>query len=189
MTSDGSARPTDIGTDESSIDVQTLKYVAGAACTGIFGGGFYLGIRRQKAHAAELLEAQDLTGDLASSRPKVFSWWERALGLNKPHTPGGAAVKALLGGTILAFTGTAIFFTALVNVADEEALQGFGAKMMRVFPPLRHGIIRVFGITPKPGPTPEAIAQEDEEWAIMEKEMEAIAAAPRIDPKAAEDQH
>ncbi|KDO19592.1 hypothetical protein SPRG_15247 [Saprolegnia parasitica CBS 223.65] len=176
---------------EAPSDVDALKYVAGTVCAGVFGGGFYLGVRRQKIHAAELavLESKEAAeklalGEPASPKPKVFSWWERALGLNKPHTPGGAAVKALLGGTILAVVGSTVFFSVLVNVADEEALHKFSSKMTRVFPPLRHGIIRIFGITPQAGPTPEALAQEDREWAEMELEMEAIAAAPRIDPNA-----
>ncbi|OQS07371.1 hypothetical protein THRCLA_00627 [Thraustotheca clavata] len=162
--------------ETNSDDTTSIKYIAGAVCAGVFGGGFFLGIRRQKADAIEqaALETKDMKDQPSSSsqiKPKTFSWWERALGLHKPLTPGGAAFKALLGGSILAVTGSAVFFTTLFNVADEKTIDSFNSTMNRVFPSFRHGVIRVFGITPKPGPTPAQLQQEDEEWAIVEKEM------------------
>jgi hypothetical protein len=74
---------------------ETMKIIAGLLCGGVFCGGFLIGKQRQKVKYQIDMAHHALDQELA--RPRNYRWWERALGLQKPLSPGAAGAKALFG--------------------------------------------------------------------------------------------
>ncbi|GAB9464725.1 hypothetical protein Gpo141_00002151 [Globisporangium polare] len=121
----------------------------------LLGGGFYYGIAKQRrieqeeeAKTKPKKKAKALSQAAKDKVPVIrkVTFLERTLGLHRPVTPNAAAMKALVGGTIVSVSGCAVLLFGLGAVLGVRNMTEFRARMEDVFPRMRNNVARAFNI-------------------------------------------
>ncbi|KAJ0401870.1 hypothetical protein P43SY_007804 [Pythium insidiosum] len=110
-------------------------------------GGFYYGVVQQKrvldGEAVMPVVYQTKQGKREVMRVRATTFLERRLGLDRPLPPGSAAARALLGGAIVAVTGSAVAVLGLGAALGVSNVAEFRARMEQLLPQICKTVLRV----------------------------------------------
>ncbi|KAJ0406779.1 hypothetical protein ATCC90586_009428 [Pythium insidiosum] len=125
-------------------------------------GGFYYGVVQQKrvldGEAVMPVVYQTKQGKREVMRVRATTFLERRLGLDRPLPPGSAAARALLGGAIVAVTGSAVAVLGLGAALGVSNVAEFRARMEQLLPQICKTVLRV-----EPKPSKSEFKSEEEE--------------------------
>ncbi|TYZ63649.1 hypothetical protein PybrP1_006782 [[Pythium] brassicae (nom. inval.)] len=182
-------------TPEHTQAARVLPYAPTAVQLGavaLLGGGFYYGVARQHRVEQEEAAKRPPPSAKASARASAkaaqtpvitrATLLERQLGLHRPVPPKSAALKALVGGTVVSVSGCAVLLLAIGTALGVRNVTEFRERMEDVFPRMRRGLGRAFNVAPKTR-TPQELAQDDAELrelaAIFDEPAAAVGPAAK----------
>ncbi|GLE05032.1 hypothetical protein PINS_up014016 [Pythium insidiosum] len=152
--------PTANANATQSSDASARIVQVGAAM--LLAGGFYYGFVQQKrvleGEVVRPVVFQTKSGKREVMRVRTTTLLERRLGLDRPLPPGSAAARALLGGAIVAVTGSAVAVLGLSAALGVTSVAEFRARMEQVIPQICKSVLRV-----EPKPAKSEFKNEEEE--------------------------